>query len=749
MATAPTNISYGTITGQYLAAIQDGLDPDFYPDAVPCEGTITFYANIVYATDATASPNPVTIVPKAITAYLDSDGYIGLNTVNGFQRGISLIATDDPDLNPTGFTYTVSPNLSVNGERVAFPTFSITVPSNSTQDLTTITPVPASPGTPIIAPGPVGPAPNLNIGTVTTGAAGSSANASFTGSSPNYSLNLTIPRGDAANKQQVIDSFTDAGAKLRTNLFTNPNAESTQTTGWTANKTTLSSDTAWSLSGTRSFRMTASTAADCDFRAGNATTIPFNLVPGKTYTVSGYVRTTAVQTSPDVRARRVIVLTSTDGASLVWNYGNQAQNRAGVTRSSLTFTVPPTATGVIVMFGAGATNTDVWWDNLLLEEGSTLAPYFDGNQNNGFWTGAQNLSTSTTFQNVARAAVETLISSGQHRARNLIVNSNFLNNASFYNPIYGAVAKGSPATTPAWATDGNYGVFTSSGANAAPRLEVDQTGDILVTPGEYVGYSAILQNDAGYTSRIALDFRDINDLSVSTVNTPAADNQGVRVTMSTLVPANAVIARPRLEINNAGQTVPNGVKVLFGKLIACKGSSSASTLSQMDYGYFDGNSQNAYFDGIPNASTSTGTFTRTRKSTLPGTVAPVLYFDAGTDRVVLGDTGVRNITSLVPTYSTGTIQLQRVNETVIVQASDLVTTSANGTLDLNILPVGFRPAVTNVPSGTIPGISTAQRRIGAMAAGIVRVYSYTTADSLNFYVTFPTSDAWPTTLPGV
>ena len=37
--------------------------------------------------------------------------------------------------------------------------------------------------------------PQLSIGTVTTGAAGSNASASITGTSPNFRLNLTIPRG--------------------------------------------------------------------------------------------------------------------------------------------------------------------------------------------------------------------------------------------------------------------------------------------------------------------------------------------------------------------------------------------------------------------------------------------------------------------------------------------------------------------------------------------------------------------------
>ena len=43
--------------------------------------------------------------------------------------------------------------------------------------------------------GDTGPAPTLTIGDVTTGAPGSDALATITGTAPNYTLNLTIPQG--------------------------------------------------------------------------------------------------------------------------------------------------------------------------------------------------------------------------------------------------------------------------------------------------------------------------------------------------------------------------------------------------------------------------------------------------------------------------------------------------------------------------------------------------------------------------
>ena len=43
--------------------------------------------------------------------------------------------------------------------------------------------------------GATGDSPTLTIGTVTTGAPGTEATASITGTSPNFILNLTIPQG--------------------------------------------------------------------------------------------------------------------------------------------------------------------------------------------------------------------------------------------------------------------------------------------------------------------------------------------------------------------------------------------------------------------------------------------------------------------------------------------------------------------------------------------------------------------------
>lgn len=54
--------------------------------------------------------------------------------------------------------------------------------------------------------GIAGVANNLEIGTVTTGVAGSNASATITGDSPNQTLNLIIPRGDTGNSGIALSS---------------------------------------------------------------------------------------------------------------------------------------------------------------------------------------------------------------------------------------------------------------------------------------------------------------------------------------------------------------------------------------------------------------------------------------------------------------------------------------------------------------------------------------------------------------
>jgi hypothetical protein len=194
MADIPSNLSYGTVTGRFLLAYADSNDEGLNPDAVPAKGTVYFTPSPNYIKDATASPAPVTILPASIECNLDEDGYVIGYAGN---QGVRLIATDDPQGNPVDWTWSVNFRLTdASGNPVrTIPDFSFELPGGAIVDLTTAMPVTDANGTYYLV-GPSGPANELTVGTVTTGAAGSSAEVTLTGEAPSQTISFTIPRGD-------------------------------------------------------------------------------------------------------------------------------------------------------------------------------------------------------------------------------------------------------------------------------------------------------------------------------------------------------------------------------------------------------------------------------------------------------------------------------------------------------------------------------------------------------------------------
>ena len=145
MANIPSNLSYGTVSGRFVIGYQDSADSGSEPDAIPASGSVFFTPSINVLKDISASPAPVSLLPAVVEATLDSDGYI---CGYGTTRGISLIATDDPQGNPVNWTWKVDFRLT-DSDGVVFPleSFSFSLASGSSVDLTLLAPVPASNGT--------------------------------------------------------------------------------------------------------------------------------------------------------------------------------------------------------------------------------------------------------------------------------------------------------------------------------------------------------------------------------------------------------------------------------------------------------------------------------------------------------------------------------------------------------------------------------------------------------------------------
>jgi hypothetical protein len=136
--TPPSNYTYGTVVGRFIKQIADTADDvDRHFDLIPSTGTVTFTPSVSYFKNLAM---PATFITEPIVCTIDSNGYL-VDPLGA--TGVVLLATDHPDISPSGWTYSVS--LSINGK--VLPSFSISVVGGSTVDLTTVMPAAISAGT--------------------------------------------------------------------------------------------------------------------------------------------------------------------------------------------------------------------------------------------------------------------------------------------------------------------------------------------------------------------------------------------------------------------------------------------------------------------------------------------------------------------------------------------------------------------------------------------------------------------------
>jgi hypothetical protein len=107
----PTNLTTVTVTGRYIDH-----------NGSPVRGSVTFDTDY-YVLDAGQN---VVVIEAPITANLDATG----------SFAVDLIATNDPDMTPTGWTWTLTPNF-----QGAFPlTFALPASLAPTTDITVLSP---------------------------------------------------------------------------------------------------------------------------------------------------------------------------------------------------------------------------------------------------------------------------------------------------------------------------------------------------------------------------------------------------------------------------------------------------------------------------------------------------------------------------------------------------------------------------------------------------------------------------------
>ena len=228
------------------------------------------------------------------------------------------------------------------------------------------------------------------------------------GSSPKtYGITATIGTSSYyvsnTTAQPTVGGYQGHGrggvASIR-NIVTNPSAEA-GLAGIVGSAAVMSTDTSWAASGSTSFRITPNSASnDSHFGLGGDMNGGFRagLEAGKTYTVSGTVRIAAPLTgSVRAQSRTIVAFYTTSAGAIVATQSPQSPNTAGASRLNVTFSIPETATSAWIRFYAGTTtgSGDVWWDALMINEGSDLFGYGDGATSGWAWLGVPQASASS------------------------------------------------------------------------------------------------------------------------------------------------------------------------------------------------------------------------------------------------------------------------------------------------------------------------------------------------------------------
>lgn len=139
----PALLSYGQVGGRFLLAVADSPDVGREPDGKAAVGKVRFTPAPSHVIVAAASPAPVFVSPKPIECTIDDEGY--LIDEEG-ERDVWLLAGDDPDANPSGWTYKV--RFEIQG--VTIPDFDLLVEGGVRKDLALVTPIPSNPGTTVV-----------------------------------------------------------------------------------------------------------------------------------------------------------------------------------------------------------------------------------------------------------------------------------------------------------------------------------------------------------------------------------------------------------------------------------------------------------------------------------------------------------------------------------------------------------------------------------------------------------------------
>lgn len=194
-------------------------------------------------------------------------------------------------------------------------------------------------------------------------------------------------------------AIAPASGQCATNYVLNPNLE-TNLNNWGANAVNLTTQTDWAASGTRSMKATANTTATDSFiRYGSKTDLT-GLTPGQTYsiTATSHLETPALSGSLDTRARQIRIFAWNGNTATALGNSTAMPNTPGATATqSATFTIPAGSTGVEIRLYNGGSNSatnSIYWDGVIVTDGSRPMQFADGSTKGWFWDGDANASRS-------------------------------------------------------------------------------------------------------------------------------------------------------------------------------------------------------------------------------------------------------------------------------------------------------------------------------------------------------------------
>lgn len=168
----------------------------------------------------------------------------------------------------------------------------------------------------------------------------------------------------------------------RRNYAKNPSFETATLAGTVSSASTGTISTDWATtSGGKSYKVTPNSTSNLSYTAiwGHSAHQVLGLTAGKTYHFSGTIYLPQAQTGTLGPLARRLSATVVSGATVV-TQSDAAVNAAGATRLGVTFTIPSTGTTSVslrLQNGGNNTSTPVYFDELMVEEVSTLRDYFD------------------------------------------------------------------------------------------------------------------------------------------------------------------------------------------------------------------------------------------------------------------------------------------------------------------------------------------------------------------------------------